>query len=132
MEWYLMVLKKYVEFDGRSRRKEYWMFFLISFLVGIGCSIIDNVSGLTKAANGLSPLNTLYGLAVFLPGLAVSIRRLHDTGRSGWWVLIGFVPCVGWILMIIWLATDGDPGTNAYGLDPKGSVRGKMNLDSED
>ena len=119
MQWYLDVLKKYAVFDGRARRMEYWMFFLINLLVGIGLAIIDNITGLTKAANGLNPLNTLYSLAVIIPGLTVTVRRLHDTGRTGWWVLIAFVPCIGAIVLLVWMVMGGDPGQNKYGPSPK-------------
>src|SRR5262249_46134902 len=119
MHWYFDVWKKYAVFDGRARRKEYWMFFLFNLLVSIGLLVIDNVSGLTKATDGLNPLNSLYALAAFLPGLGVAVRRLHDTGRSGWWLLVAFIPLVGAILLLIWMVTEGNPGSNEYGPDPK-------------
>jgi uncharacterized membrane protein YhaH (DUF805 family) len=85
-------LKKYAVFDGRARRKEYWMFLLFNLLIAIVLNLIDTVSGLSKATGGIGPLGTLYSLAVLLPGIGVSIRRLHDTGRSGWFLLIVFGP----------------------------------------
>src|SRR6516165_3658422 len=100
MEWYLDVLKKYAVFEGRARRKEYWYFVLFNLLISIGLAGIDfmimsAISGGGKEdMRGISPLRMLYSLAVLVPSIAVSVRRLHDTGRSGWWYLIGFIPCV--------------------------------------
>lgn len=123
MHWYIDVLSKYAVFEGRARRKEYWMYTLFNVLVLIGCLFVDNVSGLTKATNGLSPLYTLYALGTILPGLGVGIRRLHDTGRSGWLLLVGFIPCIGGILLLIWTIEEGTNGRNEYGPDPKGIER---------
>lgn len=94
MEWYLKVLRQYVDFAGRARRKEYWMFTLISLIISIVLDIVDSVLGFGSL--GLldsGPFGLLYGLAVLLPGLAVGVRRLHDTGRSGWWMLLALIPC---------------------------------------
>ena len=113
MGWYLMVLKKYTEFTGRSRRKEYWMFVLFNFIIMIGLAIIEGILGI------LGILSMLYGLAVLLPGIAVSIRRLHDTDRSGWWLLIGLIPVVG-LVLLYFMVLDSTPGDNQYGVNPKG------------
>lgn len=123
MEWYTGVLKKYVEFSGRARRKEFWMFTLINALISIALSIVDRLIG-TDYANGGGVLNSIYGLAVLLPSLAVGIRRLHDTGRSGWWLLIGLIPCVGIIVLIVFWAQEGAAGQNEHGPDPKAAERG--------
>ncbi|MFT3917352.1 MAG: DUF805 domain-containing protein [Anaeromyxobacteraceae bacterium] len=112
MDWYLGVLKKYVEFNGRARRTEYWMFLLINLAVSVGLMLVDGVLGTLF-------LGTLYSLGVLLPSLAVTVRRLHDTSRSGWWILIGFVPVIGLIVLIIFMAQDSKPGTNEYGPNPK-------------
>ena len=120
MEWYLAVLRKYAEFSGRARRKEYWMFFLFNFLIGCGLAILELTLGLAGGLYG--PLTLLYSLAVLVPGLAVTVRRLHDTGRSGWWLLIGFVPLLGAIVLLVFMLTDGQPGPNQYGPNPKGAV----------
>ena len=112
MNWFIEVLKKYAVFSGRARRQEYWMFTLISSLI----YLVVYVIGLT--ADTVVP-EVLFSLALFLPSLAVSVRRLHDTDRSGWWVLIGLVPCVGFIIMIIFMATEGQRDANRYGPDPK-------------
>ena len=114
-------LSKYVGFSGRARRSEYWYFALFTFLVGIVTSILDVVLGTdyeSAASGGL--INTLVSLALFLPSLAVGVRRLHDTDRSGWWILIGIIPIIGWILLIVWFCTDSKPD-NQYGPNPKGA-----------
>ena len=123
MEWYTGVLKKYVEFSGRARRKEYWMFTLISVIISIVLGIVDRLIGtdFNNGSNGV--LSSVYSLAVLLPSLAVGVRRLHDTNRSGWWILIGLIPCVGWIILIVFFATEGVAGPNQYGEDPKAAER---------
>jgi uncharacterized membrane protein YhaH (DUF805 family) len=113
VNWYLAVLKNYAGFSGRARRTEYWMFFLFNVII----TIVLNVIG--AAIQQVSILGAIYGLAVLIPGLAVGVRRLHDTGRSGWWLLIGLVPLIGAIVLIVFMATDGEPGDNAYGPNPK-------------
>jgi uncharacterized membrane protein YhaH (DUF805 family) len=118
MDWYIGVLKKYAVFDGRARRKEYWMFFLFNFIVSIVLGIIDGVIG-TGGNGSVGILGGLYALAVLLPSIGVGIRRLHDTGRSGWWLLIGFVPLIGVLVLIFFFVTAGNPGPNQYGEDPK-------------
>ncbi len=112
-------LSKYVDFSGRARRSEYWYFVLFNFLVGIVANILDAVLGTDydgATTGGL--INTLVGLALFLPGLAVAVRRLHDTGRSGWWILLVFVIIIGWIVLLVWFVTDSKPD-NQYGPNPK-------------
>ena len=118
MSWYLMVLKRYADFSGRSRRREYWMFVLLNFVISVGVAIIDNVIGSDVAA-GVGVLGVLYALILLTPGLAVSVRRLHDTGRSGWLILIALIPIVGLIILIVWAAQDGQPDDNQYGPNPK-------------
>ena len=118
MNWYLEVLKKYAVFGGRARRKEYWIFALISVVISILLGFADGLLGFGKDG-GAGPLGAIYSLAVLVPSLAVAVRRLHDTGRSGWWVLIGLVPCVGFIVLIVFLAQDSQPGANEYGPNPK-------------
>lgn len=113
---------KYATFSGRARRAEYWWFVLFNILANIVLSIADSVVlGVGSRAmhdGGPQLLSGLYSLAVFLPSLAVGVRRLHDTGRSGWWLLIWLIPVIGWIVLIWWLATRGDDGTNSHGPDP--------------
>jgi uncharacterized membrane protein YhaH (DUF805 family) len=117
MEWYLKVLRQYADFAGRARRKEYWMFTLVNVIISIVLAIIDNVLEISVLTVGV--LGLLYSLAVLLPNLAVGVRRLHDTGRSGWWLLIGLIPLIGTIVLIVFFATDGERQPNTYGPDPK-------------
>lgn len=122
MNWYFTVLKKYAVFSGRARRKEYWYFVLFNILVSIALVAVDYATGNLNVETGLSPLEAIYSLAVLLPGLGVSVRRLHDTERSGWWLLIGLIPVIGAIVLLVFMVQDGTPGDNAYGLDPKGAA----------
>jgi uncharacterized membrane protein YhaH (DUF805 family) len=121
MNWYLDVLKKYAEFSGRARRKEYWMFALFNALIYIAIMIFSAILGAID--NSLALIGTLlllvYILAIFVPSLAVAVRRLHDTGRSGWWFLIAFVPFVGGIILLVFTVQDSVPGENEYGKNPK-------------
>lgn len=119
MKWYLEVLKKYVVFSGRARRKEYWMFVLFSTIFAIVAAIIDNVLGIDYENMGYGPIYTLYALAVLLPTLGVSFRRLHDVGKSGWFLLINLIPLIGAIWMLIVLCGDSAPGENRFGPNPK-------------
>jgi uncharacterized membrane protein YhaH (DUF805 family) len=120
MQWYLKVLRQYVDFNGRARRTEYWMFALFTIIISIVLGLLDLMLGLTFVEGTTSGwLGLIYGLATLLPSLGVGVRRLHDTGRSGWWLLIGLVPLVGAIVLIVFLAQPGNPGSNAYGPDPK-------------
>ena len=119
MNWYIGVLKKYAEFGGRAQKAEYWYFLLFTILVSIVLGIIDRITGSFMPKVGMGLLGALYSLAVFIPSLAVSIRRLHDTGRSGWWLFIGLIPLVGAIVLIIFMVQDSNPGENQYGQNPK-------------
>ena len=119
MNWYLEVLKKYAVFGGRARRKEYWYFFLFHALIGIVLAIVDGVTGTLVPGAGIGLLGGLYSLAVFIPGCAVTVRRLHDTGKSGWWLLIFLVPLVGVIVFLVFMVKDSQPGENQYGPNPK-------------
>ena len=113
MNYYLDVLKNhYADFNGRARRKEYWMFTLGNLIVAV---VIGVVAGLIK----FPLLVSLYGLAVLVPGLAVCVRRLHDIGKSGWWVLIGLVPVIGGIWLLVLMCLDGEPNENQWGANPK-------------
>ena len=117
MKWYVEVLKKYAVFNGRAHRTEYWMFTLVNLIVAF-------VLGLFLAFAGIlgTVLGYLYSLAVLLPSLAVGARRLHDTGRSGWWLLIGLIPLIGTIILLIYLVQDSQPGENQHGPNPKSAA----------
>ena len=130
MNWYVKVLKQYVDFSGRARRREYWMFFLVNLVIVIVLSLVDTMLGMggwrsmsgggsfyTSGSLGL--LSGLYGLAVLLPTIAVAVRRLHDTDRSGWWILIGFIPIIGGIILLVFYVLEGTRGPNRFGPDPK-------------
>jgi len=119
MNWYLKVLKQYADFSGRARRKEYWMFFLFNMIFAIVAMILDNVLGIAIEGVGYGPLYGLYALAVLIPGLAVSVRRLHDVGKSGWMLLIALIPLIGAIWLLILMVTDSNPEENQYGANPK-------------
>lgn len=119
MNWYLNVLKNYATFSGRARRKEYWFFVLFNLIVSIVLGFIDGITGLFYPEAGIGLLGGIYSLAVLLPSLAVSVRRLHDTDRSGWWLLIVLVPLIGAIALIVFLALDSKPEKNEYGENPK-------------
>jgi uncharacterized membrane protein YhaH (DUF805 family) len=119
MNWYFQVLKKYAVFGGRARRKEYWYFVLFNILISIVLAIIDRVAGTLSASGGIGLLGGLYMLAVLIPGLAVSVRRLHDTNRSGWWFLIVLVPLIGAIVLLVFFVQDSQPSENQYGPNPK-------------
>ncbi|MEK3721443.1 DUF805 domain-containing protein [Paenibacillus sp. FSL H8-0034] len=113
MEWFLKAFKNYAGFQGRARRKEYWMFFLFSTIFSIVAAILDSIVNLNSILAGL------YSLAILLPSLAVGCRRLHDTGRSGWWLLISLIPLIGSIILIVFLCQDSDEYDNKYGANPK-------------
>ena len=116
-DWYMQVLKKYADFSGRARRKEYWFFVLWYLIITIILAIIDAVLGLRIGNAGV--LQSLYALALLIPSLAVGARRLHDIGRTGWWLLIGLIPLIGLIVLLVFFFTDSQPGNNEYGPSPK-------------
>ena len=119
MSWYLEVLQKYAVFDGRARRKEYWVFLLINILVSVVLIAIDNLIGTFSPQVGVGLLQGLYSLAILIPSIAVTVRRLHDTGRTGWWILISLVPLIGGIVLLVFMVLDSEPETNEYGPNPK-------------
>ena len=106
----------YTNFSGRASRPAYWWWFLFAILVAIAANILDAIIGSFGVISGLT------GLALLLPGLSVAIRRLHDTDHSGWWVLIGLIPIIGFIILLIWYLRDSDPGENQYGPPPAKGV----------
>lgn len=124
MNWYLEALKKYATFEGRARRTEYWFFVLFNVLAIIVLEILDVVLGTFSKETGFGLLSGLYAIAVLLPSLAVIVRRLHDTDRSGWWILINFIPVIGAFVLLIFTLLDGTPGSNRFGPSPKGEAAG--------
>lgn len=123
MNWYLKVLKQYFDFNGRARRKEYWMYTLFNVVALVVAMILDNVLGLAGDI-GYGPIYGLYALATLLPSLGVCVRRLHDTDKSGWWVLIGLVPLIGAIVLLVFMVMEGTRGDNRFGADPKAGDAG--------
>ena len=114
MNWYLGCWKKYAEFAGRARRQEFWMFVLFNCLASVALGVVDGILGTNGGLGGL------YSLAVLIPSLAVSVRRLHDTDRSGWWILVNIIPLIGCIIYLVFLCSDSKPGENRFGANPKG------------
>ena len=123
MNWYLKVLKNYAVFSGRARRKEYWMFALFQLIFALAAMAVDNIIGTTfKIGEQGIPYGyvyMIYTLALFIPALAVAVRRLHDVGKSGWFLLICLIPIIGVIWLLVLLVTDSKPGDNEYGPNPK-------------
>jgi len=111
--WYIEVIKKYAVFSGRARRKEYWMFALFNFLIYIALSFVGTLLGLETILAGF------YSLFVLVPGISVTVRRLHDTNRNGSMIFLAFIPIVGAIYLIYLYCQDSDPQTNIYGINPK-------------
>ena len=114
MSWYIKVLSNYANFEGRARRKEYWMFFLFNLIVAVVIGFVTGFMGgvLGKGTSISNAASLIYNLGVLLPSLGVAIRRMHDSGRSGWWILFPFVN-------LVFLCFDSEPGSNKYGPNPK-------------
>lgn len=114
MNWYISVLKQYAVFSGRARRTEYWMFVLCNVIVMLLLGMVDKLIG---GDNEL--ISSIYSLAVLLPSLGVAARRLHDTDRSAWWLLLGLIPVIGTLVLIYFMVCNGQQGPNRFGDDPK-------------
>lgn len=123
MNWYLRVLNQYSDFNGRARRKEYWMFALVNFIISLAIVGLDNALGqsfsYTGNVLGAGVFNSIYNLLILIPSLAIAVRRLHDVGKSGWMLLIGLIPLVVAIWLLILLLRDSEAGENKYGPNPK-------------
>ena len=130
MDYMLMPLKRYAEFSGRSRRKEYWMFTLGIVIISVVLSVlliggIDFSTGMPSGGFGVGlAVLILFSLAIFIPALAVQVRRFHDQDKSGWFVLLNFVPYIGGIVVLVMMCLDGTAGPNRYGPDPTAGARG--------
>ncbi|PHV11016.1 DUF805 domain-containing protein [Chitinimonas sp. BJB300] len=118
MNSYLEVLKKYAVFSGRARRKEFWMFILFNIIIGFALGLIERLAHLPNI-HGTGILTLIYNLAILLPFIAVTVRRLHDIDRSGWWSLMLLIPFIGMIVLIIFAIQDSTPDENQYGPNPK-------------
>ena len=117
--WYKVFLSKYVDFSGRARRKEFWLSSLMNMLVTFFLVLVFGLVAVAVEEPGIIALAYIYTLAVFLPSLSVLVRRLHDTGKSGWFYWMSLIPLVGGIILLIFLVQDSDPGPNIYGPNPK-------------
>lgn len=119
MNWYLKVLNQYSDFSGRARRTEYWMFALFNLIFAIVAMVLDNLIGSTISSLPYGFIYFIYALAILIPNLAVTVRRLHDSGKSGWYIFISLIPLIGGIWLIVLLATDSEVGDNKWGPNPK-------------
>jgi uncharacterized membrane protein YhaH (DUF805 family) len=118
MSWFVAALKKYAVFRGRACRREYWYFFLFYLLISIVLSLMDAILGSSRRED-VGLLGGLFALGMLLPAIGVGVRRLHDIGKSGWWLLVGFVPVIGGLVLLLFAVRDSEPGGNAYGPNPK-------------
>jgi len=119
MSWFLAVLRQYATFKGRARRKEYWMFVLVYVALYLALIVVDGLTGTFDMGTERGLLSGLFLVGTLLPSLAVAVRRLHDTDRSGWWLLMSLIPIVGQIVLLYCLIQEGDEGGNEYGRDPR-------------
>jgi len=115
-------MKQYADFNGRARRKEYWMFILFNMIFASVALVFDNILGFAMEGVGYGPIYVLYGLGIMIPAIAVGVRRLHDIGKSGWMLLVSLIPLIGGIWLLVLMATDGQPGENKYGANPKETI----------
>ena len=117
-----MPLQRYADFSGRSRRMEYWMFYVGSIGASIVARMIEGILGMgNMMAQGSGPLSALLLLALLVPSIAVLVRRLHDQDKSGWLALLIFIPIIGWLALLVFMFLEGTKGDNQYGPDPKAS-----------
>ena len=120
MNYYLQAWKKFAVFNGRARRKEYWFFALFNALIFFVLGIVDGLTGGNPDADsGIAVLGGIFILAGVIPGISVTVRRLHDTDRTGWWCLIAFIPIVGHLVLFVFTLQDSTPGSNRFGASPK-------------
>ncbi len=117
MNWYLKVIRQYADFNGRAGRTEYWMFVLFNIIFSIAASVLDYMMGTVYVFSGI------YSLFVLIPSIAVTVRRLHDIGKSGWMILILLIPVIGVIWFLVLMVTQGTPGENSYGPEPASELQ---------
>ncbi len=123
MHWYLYVIKNYAVFRGRATRTEYWMFFLFNLLFTFVLGYLDGVME-------MGVLSLVYSLFILLPSIAVAVRRLHDTGRTGWWLLLTLIPLIGGLVILVFLVLDSEEGENEYGANLK-QISNDVRTDSD-
>jgi uncharacterized membrane protein YhaH (DUF805 family) len=121
MNWYIECLKKYAVFGGRARRKEYWMFALFNLIIGFAIGFAQGFMGMASQSYWAWP-SMVFALLMVIPSLSVTVRRLHDTNRSGWWLFISLVPFIGALALLWFMVQEGTPGNNNYGPNPKSPV----------
>ncbi len=136
MEWMLMPLRRYADFSGRSRRKEYWMFVLLQLIIYAVVGLIATMMVGADSATGDGALGIFSGvglilfviviLALFIPTLAVTVRRFHDQDKSGWFILLNFIPYIGGIIVFVFMCLEGTKGPNRFGDDPKGETNAQI------
>lgn len=119
MKWFMAALKKYADFSGRARRSEYWYFVLFYVLIYIFLAFMDGMVGSVSAGMQIGLLSGLFALIMLIPSISVGVRRLHDTGRSGWWLLLSLVPIIGAIVLLVFAVQDSQASQNRFGLNPK-------------
>lgn len=122
MSWFFEAVKKYAVFSGRSRRREYWYFVLFYLLISIGFTVLDAVIGTLNYFGRFGLFTGIFTLALLLPSIAVTVRKLHDIDRTGWWYLISLVPIIGLVVILIFTVTDSTEGSNRYGPNPKATA----------
>jgi uncharacterized membrane protein YhaH (DUF805 family) len=131
MNWWLIAMKKYVDFSGRARRTEYWMFILFNLIFAVVALALDGILGMANEGSGFGLFYGLFSLAIIVPTWSVTVRRLHDVGKSGWWIFISLIPIIGGIWLFILTVSDSQPGDNQYGPHPKLSIAQVQRLQPE-
>lgn len=126
LDYALTPLRKYADFHGRARRAEYWWFYLFVIIAFVVASIVESLLGLGGSVGPYGLVSALLGLAMLVPSLAAGVRRLHDTDRSGWWLLIALIPLIGAIVLLVFYVLEGTRGDNRFGPDPKSGEYGAV------
>ena len=122
MNWFTTALKKYAVFSGRSRRREYWYFVLFYLIIYVVLAVADAATGSFDSKSGIGLFTGIFSLAMLIPSLSVTVRRLHDTDRTGWWILITLIPLIGAIVLLVFLLQDSNEEANRFGPNPKAAT----------
>lgn len=122
MNYYSICLSKFADFSGRARRREYWTFALVNCLIAMLLLILGLAFGEDSPASNI--MVTIFYLIMLVPNLSVSVRRLHDIGKSGWYMFLSLIPLIGGLILLVWALMDSEPGENQYGENPKGGEDG--------